>query len=171
MVIKSEMKARIILPFSILFLITYLNSFAQVSGLKGNWSLDRTISVIPENYPALVKLNIRVTPDSLLTVRVYESADGQQYPFDENVSLNGNETRFYVYDMPRKSKAAWSAQDTSVIFESVTTFTGNSGPVDLNTKEIWKVDNSKAILVMEYRNSFPQGESTGKLYFKKSPDQ
>ena len=156
--------------FSILgliFITTSFSSYGQKADFSGNWAIDRSKIATTDNQLILVKINIKTKGDSLLTVRVYETSDGQQYPFNENVSLDGKENKITIYDMPRKAKASWSAQDASLIFESTTTFNGDSGPANLVTKETWKLDPSKNGLSIESKNTLPQGETTGTFFFKR----
>ena len=151
-----------------LFFLSTLISSSQKPDLSGDWTLDRTKSVIPDNQLSLVKISIKFKGDSLLTLRVYEMPDGQQYPFNENFSTDGKDCKIYIYDMPRKAKANWSDKDASLLFESTTTFEGNSGTVDLITKETWKIDSSKKNLTIEFKNSFPEGETSGTFLFNRA---
>ena len=150
----------------LIFLFT-LSSYGQMTDLSGDWALDRTKSDIVGNQIILVKISIKVKGDSLLTLRVYETTDGQQHPFNENVSLDGKECKIYIYDMPRKAKANWSGQDASLLFESTTTYTGNSGTADITIKENWKIDTSKNNLTIDFKNIFPEGESSGTFYYNR----
>jgi hypothetical protein len=150
-----------------LVFLSTLCSNGQKTDFSGEWALDRTKSVVPDNQLFLVKISIKVKGDSLLTLRTYEMTDGQQYPFNENVSMDGKDCKTVVYDMPRKAKANWSVQDASLIYESTTTITRNADTTDLVTKETWKVDKSKNALSIDFKNTFPEGETSGTFLFNK----
>src|SRR5512143_2832491 len=87
-----------------------LPASGQKDDYTGIWKLDREKSMIPEYTPVLLKLTVTVKGDSLLTERVYDTGDGSEYPFEENVTLDGKEYNFNVYNMPRKTKAFISDQ-------------------------------------------------------------
>jgi hypothetical protein len=142
-----------------------------VSGQKddytGIWKLDREKSMIPEYTPVLLKITVNVKGDSLLTERVYDTGDGSEYPFEENVTLDGKEYNFNVYNMPRKTKAVISDQDGLINLESTTTFEGSNGPEDFVSKEVWKVDKAAGIMTVSVKNKTSMGENEGSYAFVK----
>lgn len=101
-------------------------------------------------------------------MRVYENANGEQYPFTENLSLDGKEYKIVIFEMPRTAKASRSITDGSLIIESKTTFTGDNGAVDLITKETWKVDNNGTTLTINFTNIMAGNESAGTNYYNKA---
>jgi hypothetical protein len=153
-----------VLTFAVMLSIP---GYTQISGLSGRWQLDRSKSTQLDYFPTLVKLLIKVQGDSLLTERTYESGDGQEYPFNENVSLDGKEYKITIYDMPRVSKAIWLDSDSILSVESVTTFYGSNGPEDFKTREAWKVDKTNRILTISFTNNTSMGESTGAWVFNR----
>jgi len=80
------------------------NLSAQKADFNGNWKLDMTKSTLPEYTPILIRIEVRISGDSLLTERFYNTGDGQEYPFNENLTLDSKEHNITIYDMPRKSK-------------------------------------------------------------------
>lgn len=146
-------------------LIISLPSSAQKEYFSGSWKIDRDKSQIPAYTPLLTKLKVQVKGDSLLTVRVYDGGDGQEYPFDENVTLDGKEYQLTIYDMPRKTKASYTEADGVITVESVTTFDNGSGPEDFVSKETWKTDKENKAFVMAYKNKSSQGEAEGTLLY------
>ena len=98
---------------------------------------------------------------------VYENENGEQYPFKENLPLNGNECKIVIYDMPRTSKASLSSGTGSLNVESTTTFYGNSGSDNLKTKETWNIQNGGKSLKIDYSTSYSGGSATGVQYFDK----
>jgi hypothetical protein len=156
----------------LIFLLTLViasafTAIGQKSDFTGTWKLDRTKSILAENFPNLVKISVRINGDSLLTERVYDTGDGQEYPFTENVTLDGIEYNITIYEMPRKTKASWSEQDGSLILESTTTYNGDTGPQDFISKETWKVDKANNTFTISFKNKSSGGESEGAFFFNK----
>ena len=151
--------------FTVLAVVSSFTVSAQNSDFSGTWKLDRTKSNLSEYYPTLVRITIQIRDNNLLTERTYDTGDGQEYPFTENLALNGTESKITIYDMPRKIKA--TLQNGTVNFESVTTFYGSGGSEDFISKETWKVDKGTKILTMNFVNKSSQGEVTGLFLFNK----
>ncbi len=152
-----------VLAFSTSFVVT-----AQKTDFNGKWKLDMTKSTLVEYTPVLTRIVIKINGDSLLTERYYDTGDGQEYPFTENLILDGKEYGITIYDMPRKSKASWSDQDGSLIFESTTTFSGDNGSQDFITKENWKVDKATSVLTISFTNKMGGNEAAGAFILNKS---
>jgi hypothetical protein len=140
---------------------------AQKTDFNGSWKLDMTKSALVEYSPVLVRIDVRINGDSLLTERYYDTGDGQEYPFTENLTLDGKEYPITIYDMPRKSKAVLSDPDGFVIVESNTTTNGNGGPEDFISKETWKADTANKILTISFKNNMSGDETEGAFVFNK----
>jgi hypothetical protein len=160
------------ISFFILFMALCIVASLTVAGQKpdfsGTWKVDRTKTQYTSDFPLLVMLTVNIKGDSLLTERIYDTGDGQEYPFDENVTINGKEHSIYIYDMPRKSKASWLEKEGALVFESVTTANGYNGPEDFKSKETWKLDKANNVLTISFINNSSAGESTGDLIFNKT---
>jgi hypothetical protein len=140
----------------------------QISDFSGTWKLDRAKSTRMDYFPTLVKLIVEVRGDTLFTERTYESGDGQEYPFTENVSLDGKEYKITIYDMPRVSKAVWLDSDSILSVESVTTYYGSNGSEDFRSREAWKIDKTNKILTVNFTNNSSTGEFSGAFVFNKA---
>jgi hypothetical protein len=151
----------------ILFFILSFSAHAQNSDLTGEWKLNREKTILGDNQLFLSKITIQVKGDSLFTTRTYENGNGEEYPFDENLTLDGKECKITIYEMPRTSKASKLIADGSVQIESKTTFYGNNGEDNLLAKETWKVDNESKMLIVDFTNKMSAGEVTGKSYYNK----
>jgi hypothetical protein len=153
------MKKRTILIATVLLLILPAQSvMSQKPDFSGQWTLNKEKSVLTDNQLFL---------SSLLTTRVYENGNGEEYPFEENLSLDGKDCKIVIYDMPRTSKATRLDSDGSISITSTTTFTGNGGSEDMIAKETWKVDNEGKVLTLEFTNAMSGNETTGKYYYTK----
>jgi hypothetical protein len=148
---------------SVLFLLV-LAPLSGQSPFNGEWKIDTKKSAVPTDQLCLSKINIQVKSDSILTTRVYQSPDGQEFPFQENMSLDGWETKLVIYDMPRVTKAL-KGGNGSIIIQSKTTFNGNGGEDNLTANETWKVDGNT--LVLDMINQMSGQEFKGTFYYNK----
>ena len=160
------MKTKTFFTLLLLLIITSISVNGQNSKFSGEWSLDKEKSTVSEEL-FLSRLTIQLKSDSVFTTRVYANGYGEEYPFDENLSLDGKDCSIYIYDMPRTSKAFRSTSDGSLTIESKTTFYGNNGEEDMTAKEIWKVDSAGNILSINYTNKISGEETTGTIYYNK----
>lgn len=150
-----------------LFITSSFSALGQNTGFSGEWKLNKEKTVLADNQLFLSKITIQLKSDSLLTTRVYENGNGEEYPFEENLPLDGKECKIVIYDMPRTSKASRSDTYGSLIIESTTTFQGEYGADNLTSKETWKIDNEGNTLVLDFTNKMSGGESTGTNYYNK----
>lgn len=151
-----------------LFLVSIFNAAAQKADLTGEWKINREKSVIADNQLLLSKITIQLKSDSIITTRIYESGDGQEYPFDEKISLDGKDNKIVIYDMPRTSTATHSDSDGSILIASTTTFNGNNGMEDMVARETWKLDNEGKFLTLEFTNKMSGNETTGTYFYDKA---
>jgi len=128
---------KILLHISLIAVFTAFafDASCQKSAFSGTWKLDRTKSVLPEYISVLTQITVKMKADSILTERYYDVGDGQEYPFDENLPLNGSNVSINIYDMPRKANVTWSDKDNTVNLTSTTTFYDSGTPIDFNSKE------------------------------------
>jgi len=157
--------------FFILFLLTLLPASlinAQKPDLSGEWKLNKEKSTITDPQLFLSKITFLVKTDSLFTTRVYENGNGEEYPFEENLSLDGKDCKIVIFEMPRTSKATCSANDGSIMIASATTFNNGNGPEDMTANETWKMDNEGQFLTLTFTNKMSGNESTGTYYFEKA---
>jgi hypothetical protein len=156
-----------IVSLSVLVFIFSNSVIGQKADFTGTWKLDRSKMPVTGNFPVMTQININIKGDSLLTERFYDTGDGQEYPFEENLTLDGKEGMITVYEMPRKSFANWLEKDVILTFESTTTANGSNGPVDFKSSETWTVDNANNILTINFKNKTDSGEFAGALVFNK----
>jgi len=158
---------KLLILLTVVAFISSLRLTAQKADFNGTWKIDRTKSTLVEYTPVLARIDIKINGDSLLTERYYETGDGQEYPFTENMTLDGKEYNITIYNMPRKTKASWSDQDGILIVESTTTFSGDAGTADFITKESWKVDNTNDTFTISCKNKMAGNDSEGAFIFNK----
>jgi hypothetical protein len=149
---------------TILFLFFFVSVFAQNADFNGQWKINTTKSAVPTDQLYLAKITFKVKGDSIYTTRVYQSPDGQEYPFEENLTLNGKENKIFIYDMPRVSKAQ-KGENGTILIESKTTFNGNSGEENLVSKESWKLDAGS--MVQTFTTQMSGQEFKGTWYYSK----
>jgi hypothetical protein len=151
----------------LLFILPSFSLLAQKNGFSGEWKLNTEKTVLADNQLFLSGLKILHRNDSILVTRTYQNGNGDEYPFDENLSLDGKESKITIYDMPRTSKATKSPANGSLIIESTTTFSGQNGEENLVTKESWNVDSEGKVLTIGYTNKMSSGEVSGTNYYNK----
>jgi len=152
----------------LLFIAAAVYAGDKNSSFSGVWKLNREKTPSANGQIFLSKMSIILKNDSLLTVRTYENSNGETYPFNENLTMDGKEHKIVIYDMPRKSKASWSEQGKSLVIESTTTFTRDSGEENLISTETWKMDDSGTSLTVDYTTTLSSGTFKGSYYFMKA---
>lgn len=165
---SSTMKTKSI--YSIVFLFILLPaSFisAQKANFSGEWIINKEKSVITDSHLLLSKITIQLKNDSLLTTRVYGNENGDEFPFDENLSLDGMVSKIVIYEMPRSSKATLSDTDGSITIVSTTTINDANGQQDMTADEIWKIENEGQNLSFSFTNKMSGNETTGNYYYDK----
>lgn len=155
---------------SVLFLLIFapvISSFGQKYDFSGEWKLNKEKTTLTDNSLFLSGIKIMLRSDSLLTTRTYENSNGEEYAFDENLSIDGKDGKIVIYDMPRTSKVSKAAGQESLIFESVTIFNGQYGADSLISRETWIVDPVSKNLVIDFTNKMSGNEVVGKNYYNK----
>ena len=152
------------LIFTLLLAISTFSLLAEEPGFTGEWKLNKGKTVLEGSQIFLSKLTITVKGDNLLTNRTYETADGQEYPFVENLSLDGKECKTVIYDMPRTTKATRSASDGTLILDSNTTFSRDGQEAVMSSKETWKVEPGAKLLTISFTTKMGEREFPGTLY-------
>lgn len=162
------MKTKTLLSSLFLLVLTsFISVYSQNSNFAGEWKLNKEKTVVPTDQLVFSGVKIQLKSDSLFTTRTYEHPDGQEYSFDENLPLDGKESKIIIYDMPRTSKATKSETDGSLVVESTTTFNGQYGEDNLTAKETWKVDNEGKVLTIDFTNKMSGNETTGTNIYNK----
>lgn len=151
----------------LLFSLSSMTVFGQSQVFSGEWKFNREKSTAINNQLFLAKITVLQKSDSIFTTRVYENEYGEQYPFKENLPLNGKECKIIIYEMPRTASASISSGNGSLNFESTTSFYGNSGSDNLKAKETWNIQNEGKSLKIDYTTSYSGGSTTGTQYFDK----
>jgi len=159
------MKTRLILIATVLvFIVSSLAVSAQNGNFSGEWKLNTEKTVLPSDQLYLLKITIKIDDNKLLTTRTYSNSNGEEYPFEENLTLDGKECKITIYEMPRVSKATKGA-DGSLVIESHTTFNANGSEEQLVANEVWKLD--KDTLIIDVTNKMMGNEIKGVTYYNK----
>ena len=99
--------------FSVLFVLVTVSLSAQLSNFNGTWKINKEKSNVPTDQLYLSQIIIMIKGDSLLTTRTYTDPSYQEYPFTENLTLDGKEAKITIFDMPRVSKSEKSKRNHS----------------------------------------------------------
>lgn len=159
------MKTRLTLTLLLLLFISSALK-AQNGDISGEWKINREKSAIGDVQLLLCKINIKLKADSILTTRFYENATGE-YPFDENLALDGSEAKITIYDMPRSSKATIQQAEKTISITSTTSFNAGGSMDDMIANEKWKLDESNGLLTLVFTNKMQGMESTGTYYYER----
>lgn len=156
-----------ILLFLLIFLPAFA-TFAQKTDFSGEWKINKEKTVIPSDQLFLSKITLQLRNDSLLTTRVYENGYGEEYPFEENLTMDNKECKIVIFEMPRTSTATYSDTVGGIKISSTTTFNGNNGQEDMVAKETWKFDKEGQTLSLEFVNTMSGTEITGTYYYTRA---
>ncbi|TAL60681.1 MAG: hypothetical protein EPN88_15625 [Bacteroidetes bacterium] len=155
------------ISLSFIIILSSSSLFSQTASLDGEWKLNKEKTVLADNQLFLSGIKTLLRNDSLLTTRIYENGNGEEYTFDENLSLDGKESKIVIYDMPRTSKASKSGTDGSLNIESTTVVNGEYGEENYVSKEIWKIDSEGKILTIDFKNKMSDNETAGTNFYNK----
>ena len=159
---------RMIVPV-VTFLLFSITAFAADGNVdfSGEWKLNKEKTDLSGSQLILAKMEITHKGNSLLTVRTYENDYGEQYPFEENLTLDGKESNIVIYEMPRKTTARWSEDRKTLIISSTTKYYSDSGEGEFSVKETWSLKEKGTVLSIDYSASSSSGTITGTYFFKK----
>lgn len=135
---------------------------------SGSWELDRAASKLGDAQLWLQEIKVTQSKDSLLTHRTYRNENWEEYPFTENLTLDGKEHEITIYDMPRKTSANVSEDKKNLVIKSQITFWGDNGEVTIPMTEKWALTEKGKTLSMEYKSVSEEGEYTIQLVYKKA---
>lgn len=152
----------------VLFVVASAFAGNNKNSYSGVWKLNKEKTPPTNSRLFLSQISFTLKGDSLSTVRTYENENGETYPFDEKLTMDGKEYKIEVYNFPRKASAHWSEKDGFLVINSVTTFSGDSGQQDFILSEIWKLDEKGTSLDVEFTTKLPTGDVKGTFNFKKS---
>ena len=158
--ISLSMVLLLILSFAIL-------SCKDKVNFSGEWTLDREKTDLTGNNLFLAKFTVTQKESNLLTVRTYENEYGEQYPFDEPLTLDGKEYKITIYDMPRTSAARWSEDKKSLIIDSHIVFYNDYGELEIESTETWTLTEKGTVLSLHYTSKSVEGEFEGTFFYNK----
>ncbi len=157
------------IPVISLFLFS-ITAFAYSDNVNfsGEWMLDKEKTVLSESPLFLSKITITQKEDSVLTTRTYMNEYGEQYPFDEEITLNGEENEIVIYEMKRRTAARWSEDGKSLLITSKTKYYGDTGEEEFSVEETWSLEEEGTILSIGYTTNSVYGTNTGTYFYKKA---
>ncbi len=151
------------------FLLFSFTAFAYDGNedFSGEWKLDKEKTDLSGNQLILAKITVTHKGNSLLTSRTYENDYGEQYPFEENLSLDGKESNIIIYDMPRKTTALRSEDGESLIITSTIKYYGDTGEEEFSVEETWSLKEKGKWLSIDFTTNSSRGTNKGTYFFKK----
>jgi hypothetical protein len=159
------------IPVLLVFLLS-ITSFGPRGkvNFSGEWKLDREKTTLSEGRLYLSKIKISQEKDILQTTRTYTNQNGEQYPFDEEITVDGEEREIVIYEMKRRTAAKWSEDGKSLIIKSITKYWGDSGEEEFSIDETWDVDKKGNVLSIDYTTNSVWGTNTGTSFFNKAEE-
>jgi hypothetical protein len=150
-----------------LFSITAV-AYSGNANFSGEWILDKEKSDLSESPLYLSKITITQKADSVFTTRTYMNEYGEQYPFDEEITLDGEEREIVIYEMKRRTAAHWSEDGKSLLITSKTKYYGDSGEEEFSVEETWSLDEKGMVLSIAFTTNSVYGTNTGTYNYKKA---
>jgi len=96
--------------------------------------------------------------------------NGEQYPFDEVITVDGEEREIMIYEMKRRTSARWSEDSKSLLINSITKYYGDSGEEEFSIKETVSLNDKGTILSIAYTTNSVYGENTGTYFYSKAEE-
>ena len=159
------------IPVLLLFLFS-ITAFASGGNVNfsGEWKLDKEKSQLSESPLHLAKIKIAQKENSVLTTRTYTNQYGEQYPFDEELTVDGEEREIMIFEMKRRTAAHWSEDGKTLLLTSKTKYYGDSGEQEFSVEETWSLIEKGKILSIEYTTNSEFGKFTGTYLYKKAEE-
>jgi hypothetical protein len=163
---KMLNKISLSMVFLFILILTTLSCKDKVN-FSGEWTLDRQKTDLTDNNLFLAKFTVTQKENILQTSRTYENEFGEQYPFDEPLTLDGKEYKITVYDMPRTSAARWSEDKKSLIIDSHIIFSTDYGDLEIESTETWTLIEKGTVLSLHYTSKSVEGDFEGTFFYNK----
>ena len=162
---------KISIPVLSLFLFSIsASAFSGNVNFSGEWILDKEKTELTESPLYLSKIKISQEENGMQTTRTYTNQYGEQYPFDEEITVEGEEKEIVIYEMKRRTSARWSEDGKSLIINSITKYWGDSGEEEFIIEERLSLDKTGKILSIEYASDSVWGKDTGTNFYKISEE-
>ena len=157
------------IPALFLFLFSF-TAFASGGDVdfSGEWKLDKEKTEMSSMPLHLSHIKITQNGNSLQTTRTYSNQYGEQYPFDEEILVDGEDREILIYEMKRSTSASWSEDGKSLLIKSITKYYGNSGEEEILTEETWGVQDKGKTISVQYTVNTVNGNYTGTSYYTKT---
>ena len=154
------------------FFLFSIMAFAYSGNVNfsGEWKLDKEKTELSESPLFLSKIKITQKEDSVLTTRTYTNQYGEQYPFDEEITVDGEEREIVIYEMKRRTAALWSEDGKGLLISSKTKYYGDSGEEEFSVEETWSLVEKGTILSIDYTTNSVYGTNTGTYFYKKAEE-
>ena len=138
----------------------------NATDFSGSWTIDKEKTELSQVGLYLSKIEVTQKGDTLIAKRTYVKRDGEHYPFTERLTLDGNEVKMEIYDMPRTSSAKLSEDKTSLNVVSTVTYYGDYGATDIQITEKWSMEEVN-MLQIHSTSKTDEGERELAAFYKK----
>ena len=137
---------------------------------SGNWIFNEEKSDVGKNGTGNIPREIVIDQDGdLLHVKKQVDTEwGDEQTTNEDIPLDGSETKSEFFNSPRISKASWDGDSKSVKINSVVKFSRGGQTTERKSSEDWKLlDDNKVLKIVQTSTGFRGGENTVSLIFEK----
>ena len=136
---------------------------------SGKWTLNESKSELGDgNYRGgASRMTIQQQGNNLTIERVSQNRNGDEITTTEKITLDGKESDNSTDNRTRKSKAMWSADGKMLTINTHMEFDRNGDTMSFDVVEIWKMQDSKT-MVIDYTSTSSRGERKRSFVYEKS---
>lgn len=137
---------------------------------SGNWIFKEEKSDVGKNGTGNIPREIIIDQDGdLLHVKKQVDTEwGDEQTTNEDILLDGSETKSEFFNSPRTSKASWDGDSKTVKINSVVKFNRGGQITEMKSSEVWSLqEEGKVLKIVQTSTGFRGGENTVSLVFEK----
>ena len=112
------------------------------------------------------KLTVKQEGNSLSIERLAKTRSGEDFTFEEKLTLDGKECENTIFERTRKSIAIWSDDGKSLTISSKMVF----NEFEISTVEIWRLIEEGKSLSIDYKSTSSRGERKGTYIYDKEKE-
>ena len=153
--------------FSLLLIPT--TSFAgKKADFTGNWTFNESKSELGEGrFFSAMKMTVTQEKKTITIERTRSGRDGQERTSSETLTMDGKENINKTENRSSTSFATWSDDGTTLTIKSKREFNRQGETFEMNSTEIWTLDEDGKVLKIQSDTSSSRGERSVTLVYDK----